>query len=145
MRSLRAVVCLVVVAAVVAPAAAQTYQALNTRLEPIDALSDSADTHRWNGRFDQAIALYREAIAINPGNARARRGLGQALDFTGQHADARRNTRQSLKERRNLPSTCSWISRRPTSSTVVSTMRRRRCSDGPTSAPRGGSATPTRR
>lgn len=54
-----------------------------------DALTDTADTHRWNGRFDQAIALYREAIAINTGNARARRGLGQALDFTGQHADAR--------------------------------------------------------
>jgi tetratricopeptide (TPR) repeat protein len=55
----------------------------------VDRLTDTAETERWNGRFDQAMAMYREAIALNPGNVRARLGLAHALDFTGQHAEAR--------------------------------------------------------
>ena len=52
-------------------------------------VTDSADDHRRRGRFDEAIAAYRQALVIDPGWAPARRGLGLVFDLMGRYADAR--------------------------------------------------------
>lgn len=43
------------------------------------------------GRFPEALALYRKALAADPKLAEAHLGAGRVLDLTGQHADARRH------------------------------------------------------
>jgi tetratricopeptide (TPR) repeat protein len=48
-----------------------------------------ADAARVRGRFDDAIAAYREALAVDPGYRQAHRGLGLVFDLTGRNADAR--------------------------------------------------------
>ncbi len=53
------------------------------------SLTAVADVHRTHGRFDEAIGVYRQAIAANPGFAGAYRGLGRTLDLMGRHAEAR--------------------------------------------------------
>jgi tetratricopeptide (TPR) repeat protein len=52
-------------------------------------LTATADVHRTHRRFDDAIAVYRQALAIAPGYVPARRGLGNVFDLIGRHADAR--------------------------------------------------------
>ena len=52
------------------------------------ALTATADVQRTHGRFDEAIALYRQALAKNPGFARAHRGLGLTLDLMGRYGEA---------------------------------------------------------
>jgi len=52
-------------------------------------VTESADVQRRRGGFDEAIAAYRQALAIDPGCLRARRGLGSVFDLMGRYADAR--------------------------------------------------------
>jgi tetratricopeptide (TPR) repeat protein len=51
--------------------------------------SASADADRRAGRFEEAVAAYRQALAIDPVCLPARRGLGQVFDLMGRYADAR--------------------------------------------------------
>lgn len=64
-------------------------QAQSERPKEAACATASADVHRTRGRFDEAIAAYRQALASDPGCLPARRGLGQVFDLMGQHADAR--------------------------------------------------------
>ena len=50
----------------------------------VSAIVQSADFHAGNGEFEQALALYREALAIEPANAAARRNMALALGASGQ-------------------------------------------------------------
>jgi tetratricopeptide (TPR) repeat protein len=59
-----------------------------------------ADVHRTHGRFDEAIATYRQALAINPDYLPARRGLGLVFDLMGRYADARTEYLAGLEGRR---------------------------------------------
>lgn len=49
----------------------------------------AAELSARNYRFDEAVSLAREAIAIDPGNARAHAELGMHLMRTGEEAQAR--------------------------------------------------------
>ena len=53
------------------------------------ALTAAADVYRTAGRFDEAIVAYQQALATNPGFARAYRGLGRTLDLMGRYTDAK--------------------------------------------------------
>ena len=64
-------------------------QAAAERSREPEYRTDEADIHRTHRRFDDAIAGYRQALAIDPRYVRARRGLGNVLDLLGRHADAR--------------------------------------------------------
>src|SRR5439155_5821252 len=59
-----------------------------------------ADADRVHGRFDEAIATYRQALAIDPDYLPARRGLGQVFDLMGRYADARAEYLAGLEGRR---------------------------------------------
>ncbi len=50
----------------------------------------AADLAARNYRFDEAVALTREAVALDPGNTRAFGDLGMHLMRTGDETDARR-------------------------------------------------------
>jgi tetratricopeptide (TPR) repeat protein len=64
-------------------------QAASERPREAEYLTATADVHRTHRRFDEAIAVYRQALAISPGFVPARRGLGRVFDLIGRHADAR--------------------------------------------------------
>jgi tetratricopeptide (TPR) repeat protein len=55
-----------------------------------DWLLEFADQHTWVGRLDEAIALYREALAVrDPARQQqARLGLARALAWAGRHREA---------------------------------------------------------
>ena len=64
-------------------------QAQPDRPREAEHITDAADDHRRNRRFDEAIAGYRQVLANHPGYLPARRGLGQVFDLMGRYADAR--------------------------------------------------------
>ena len=64
-------------------------QAQSERPKEAARVTASADVQRRAGRFDEAIAAYRQALAIDPGCLPARRGLGLVFDLMGRYADAR--------------------------------------------------------
>ena len=64
-------------------------QAPSERPKEAARVTASADVQRRAGRFDEAIATYRQALAIDPGCLPARRGLGQVFDLTGRYVDGR--------------------------------------------------------
>ena len=53
-------------------------------------LLEWADQHTWSGRLDEALALYREALATldADGRQRARIGLARAQSWAGRHDEA---------------------------------------------------------
>jgi tetratricopeptide (TPR) repeat protein len=55
-----------------------------------DWLLELADQLTWSGKLDEAIALYREAVAFDdPGKSRAARiGLARALSWQGKHGQS---------------------------------------------------------
>jgi tetratricopeptide (TPR) repeat protein len=63
-------------------------------------LTAAADMDRVNGRYDAAIAGYRQALSIDPQFLLARRGIGTVLDLTGHHAEARAEYLAALDGRR---------------------------------------------
>jgi tetratricopeptide (TPR) repeat protein len=58
----------------------------------------AADFSARNYRFDEAVALTRQAIALDPSNTRAYADLGMHLMRTGDEAEARRALDRSFKE-----------------------------------------------
>lgn len=64
-------------------------QAPSERPKEAARVTASADVQRRAGRFDDAIATYRQALAIDPGCLPARHGLGQVFDLMGRYGDAR--------------------------------------------------------
>src|SRR5689334_10433850 len=59
----------------------------------------SGDADRRAGRFEEAVAAYRQALAIDPVCLPARRGLGQVFDLMGRYADARAEYLKGLEGR----------------------------------------------
>jgi tetratricopeptide (TPR) repeat protein len=74
-------------------------QAQNERPKEAEHITARADVHRTHRRFDEAIATYRQALALNHAYLPARRGLGQAYDLMGRYADARREYLAGLEGR----------------------------------------------
>ena len=64
-------------------------QAQSERPKGAEQVTAQADVERRQGRFDEAIATYRQALGIDPAYLPARRGLGQVFDLLGRYADAR--------------------------------------------------------
>lgn len=69
----------------------------------------SADTHYTLGnvlaaqnRFEEAVAAYREALALNPQNPMAHNNMGRALFRLGRHAEAAAQLREALRLRQDL-------------------------------------------
>jgi tetratricopeptide (TPR) repeat protein len=62
----------------------------------------TADIHRTHGRYEEAVAEYRKALALFPGHAGAHRGLGQVLDLSGRHAEARTEFTAALPGARSI-------------------------------------------
>jgi tetratricopeptide (TPR) repeat protein len=58
----------------------------------------AADLAARNYRFDEAVTLTRQAIALDPSNTRAYADLGMHLMRTGDEAEARRALDRSFKE-----------------------------------------------
>ncbi|HEU4938044.1 MAG TPA: tetratricopeptide repeat protein [Vicinamibacterales bacterium] len=57
----------------------------------------AAELSARNYRFDDAVALAREAVTIDPGNARAHAELGMHLMRTGDEAQARQSLERAFK------------------------------------------------
>jgi cellulose synthase operon protein C len=57
----------------------------------------AADLAARNYRFDEAVALSREAVALDPGNTRAYADLGLQLMRTGDETDARKTLDRAFK------------------------------------------------
>ena len=57
----------------------------------------AADLAARNYRFDEAVALTRQAVALDPSNTRAFGDLGMHLMRTGDEAEARRALERSFK------------------------------------------------
>jgi tetratricopeptide (TPR) repeat protein len=57
----------------------------------------AADLAARNYRFDEAVALSREAVALDPGNTRAYADLGLQLMRTGDEAEARKALDRAFK------------------------------------------------
>lgn len=74
-------------------------QAQSERPKEAEYITARADVQRRDRRFDEAIATYRQALAIDPAYLPARRGLGQVFDLTGRHADARTEYLSGLEGR----------------------------------------------
>lgn len=64
-------------------------------------LLEWADQHTWAGRLDEAMALYREALAtLEPAaRPRARLGLARALSWDGRHSQALAQYQAVLQDR----------------------------------------------
>ena len=75
-------------------------QAQSERPKEAEYVTAKADADRVHGRFDEAIATYRQALAIDPDYLPARRGLGQVFDLMGRYADARAEYLAGLEGRR---------------------------------------------
>ncbi len=71
---------------------------------PVDARDETRMTTHWNlavvlqeqGRFDEAIAEFREGLRLAPGNPRLHEGLGDLLRARGRLAEATVHYRESL-------------------------------------------------
>jgi tetratricopeptide (TPR) repeat protein len=83
-------------------------------------LVEFADQHAWSGNLREAIALYREAIAISPPDQhrRARVGLARALSWSGAHSNALEQYATVLRDhpddqdaRRGAARVESWLGR----------------------------------
>ena len=75
-------------------------QVQSERPKEAEYVTAKADADRVHGRFDEAIATYRQALAIDPDYLPARRGLGQVFDLMGRYADARAEYLAGLEGRR---------------------------------------------
>ena len=69
--------------------------AINPRFGEIYRVA--AELSARNYRFDEAVALAREAVTIDPGNARAHAELGMHLMRTGDEAQARQSLERAFK------------------------------------------------
>jgi tetratricopeptide (TPR) repeat protein len=49
------------------------------------------------GRFDESLALFEDAVAAGPSSFEARYALGRSLDLAGRYAEAREHLRIALK------------------------------------------------
>ena len=49
------------------------------------------------GKLDEAIAIYRQAIELNPNNSEFHRSLGEVLQRVGQHEEAIASYRQTIE------------------------------------------------
>ena len=63
-----------------------------------DVYRIAADLAARNYRFEEAVALTRQAIALDPSNTRAYGDLGMHLMRTGEEAEARRALERSFKD-----------------------------------------------
>lgn len=88
-----------------APAVDEAYAAALARWpEEPDALFLGGGHAYGQGRLDEAVALYRRALAIDPGHVAARNNLANALLEQGCLADAEREARVALeREARDGP------------------------------------------
>jgi len=50
-----------------------------------------------DGKIDEALALYRQAIQVSPDSFQVNQGYGVALDLAGQYADARRHLTKAIE------------------------------------------------
>ena len=96
--------------------------ALAASLAPLPAaagqgLVEQADRHTWDGRLDEAVALYRQARTHSERRValRAHTGLGRALSWQGRHIAATAAYREALaldpddaEARRGLARVLSW-------------------------------------
>jgi tetratricopeptide (TPR) repeat protein len=60
------------------------------------ALASRARRLQTNGQFDEAVALFNRALAIDPELFEAHLGLGYALDLQGRYEPAREHLRKAL-------------------------------------------------
>jgi tetratricopeptide (TPR) repeat protein len=60
------------------------------------ALASRARRLQTNGQFDEAVALFTQALAIDPELFDAHLGLGYALDLQGRYEPAREHLRRAL-------------------------------------------------
>lgn len=72
------------------PAAAQPAPAQNPLVKEAQQLAT-------DGKFAEALALYRKALAADPKLVDAHLGAGRTLDLMGQHADARRHLGNAIE------------------------------------------------
>ena len=63
-----------------------------------DVYRVAADLAARNYRFEEAVALARQGVTLDPTNTRAHGSLGMHLMRTGDEAEARRSLEQSFKE-----------------------------------------------
>jgi tetratricopeptide (TPR) repeat protein len=50
-----------------------------------------------DGKVDEALALYRQAIQLSPDSFQVNQGYGVALDLAGQYADARKHLAKAIE------------------------------------------------
>lgn len=64
------------------------YDAFTTEREPGDVEAIAGDRAFQDGRYDEALAEYRDALDADPEHPKALIGLGNTLTQTGDYADA---------------------------------------------------------
>ena len=82
-----------------APAAALARQAAPAPAQAPDPIELAGQARRLNleGKLDEALALYNQALARNPGLFEAHLGIGIVLDLQGRYADARRHFAKAIE------------------------------------------------
>jgi lipopolysaccharide biosynthesis regulator YciM len=71
-------------------------QAAPPAAQDATALASRARRLQTNGQFDEAVALFNQALAIDPELFEAHLGLGYALDLLGRYEPAREHLRKAL-------------------------------------------------
>ena len=72
-------------------------RALSLQPDYADARSNLARTYELQGRLEQARDTYRAALAENPRQAQAHRGLARVLQRLGDGAEAARHAREAAR------------------------------------------------
>jgi tetratricopeptide (TPR) repeat protein len=70
-----------------------------------EAQFNLANSLRQQGRLEEAVSRYNEALRINPGHVLARHNLGNALLALGRFGDAEASFRRVLELNPNIPET----------------------------------------
>jgi tetratricopeptide (TPR) repeat protein len=75
---------------------AQQPAATSTANDPASKLIEQARKVNGEGKHDEAIALYKQALQANPKSYQAELGIGATLDLKGQYDEARQHIQKAI-------------------------------------------------
>lgn len=84
---------------------------MGTSDKAVDELLDIADAARIDGRYDEAVQLYRQVLESDPGNLRAHIGLGLIYSFgyEGMFMEACYELEKAVRLSPNDPQLWIWL------------------------------------